>query len=29
MIPAERIAATTLLLIGMVMLGLTVMALGG
>ena len=29
MMPAERIAATTLLLIGMVMLGLTVMALGG
>ena len=29
MIPAERIAATTLLLIVLVMLGLTAMVLGG
>lgn len=29
MIPAERIAATTLLVIVLVMIGLTVMALGG
>jgi hypothetical protein len=29
MIPAERIAATTLLVMVLVMIGLTVMALGG